>query len=209
VYASVGGPTDSLRALEPRVISELRSTAAANRQTSLLSPLLAQAAGVSFPVYRFNSIPDMVGRGNTIVDIVDLLARGDTAGTRRKLAAFGTIRSTRRPADLTLDYTYPAAWTLATLGDRAAATQWLDPVLNSATLFPPQSLSRIANAGALMRSLILRAQLAEQAGDVATARRWARPVTILWRDADPFLHPAVAEMQRLSAAPGRPGPARH
>ena len=45
---------------------------------------------------------------------------------------------------------------------------------------------------------LARARLAQRLGDRATAKRWARAVLVLWRDADPFLHPkrAVELMQK-------------
>jgi hypothetical protein len=34
-------------------------------------------------------------------------------------------------------------------------------------------------------------------GDSANARKWARPVALLWSNADPFLEPLVQRMRRL------------
>jgi hypothetical protein len=199
VYAALGGPVDSLRALEPRIVAEVRSTVTPAQQNSALTALLSQAAGLSFPVYRFGSLAALAGRGNFVLDALAAYAQGDSASTRRILEATKRIRETARPADRTLDITYSAAWMLAAMGDRAEAITWLDPVLNAAQMFAPQTFSRVANAGGLMRAMILRADLARQAGDAATARRWARPVEILWRNADPFLRPLVQSMHTMTS----------
>jgi tRNA A-37 threonylcarbamoyl transferase component Bud32/tetratricopeptide (TPR) repeat protein len=203
VYSVLGGPGESLRVMEPRVTAQVRSTVTASQQSSALVALLSQAAGLSFPIHRFESLPVLAGQGNFMLDALMAYSRGDSAEARRILEATQRIRAALRPSDRTLDMTYTGAWTLTALGERAEAIAWLDPVLNAAQLFPPQTLSRVANAGALMRAMMLRAELARQAGDVASARRWARPVTILWRDADPFLRPFVQAMHTMASVRAR------
>jgi tetratricopeptide (TPR) repeat protein len=198
VYASIGAPLDSLHTMEARIANEVRSTVAPAQQAAVLSSLLGQSAGLSFPVYRFANLATFTGRGNPLLDAQYAYARGDSLRARRILEERKRVRATLRPADLTLDITYPAAWTLFALGDRAAAVEWLDPVLNAAQLYPPEIISRLGNAGALMRGTMFRAELARQAADAATARRWARPVAILWADADPFLRPLVQSMHTMA-----------
>jgi tetratricopeptide (TPR) repeat protein len=199
VFSALGGPGDSLRALEPRVVAEIRATVAAARQPGLYATLLGQAAGLAFPVYRFESFPTLAGLGNPFLEAQAAYTKGDQAGARRTLTTEGQYRATSRAADLTLDITYTGAWTLAALGDRAVAIDWLDPVLNAAALYPPEVISRPANAGALMRAMILRAELARASGDAVNARRWASPVAILWADADPFLRPLVQSMHTMAS----------
>ncbi|MFL5608421.1 MAG: protein kinase domain-containing protein, partial [Gemmatimonadaceae bacterium] len=205
VFSTLGGPVDSLRVLEPRVAAEIRAAVPAPRQPGLFATLLGQAAGLAFPVYRFGSFSSLAGMGNPFLDAQAAFAKGDLAGARRLLATEGEYRATTRAADLTLDITYTGAWTLAALGERAVAIDWLDPVLNAAQLYPPEVISRPANAGALMRAMILRAELAHASGDAANARRWSRAVAILWADADPFLRPLVQSMHTMASA--RPGAA--
>jgi hypothetical protein len=136
--------------------------------------------------------------GNPFLDAQAAFAKGDLAGARRMLKTEGEFRATTRAADLTLDITYTGAWTLAALGDRTVAIDWLDPVLNAAQLYPPEVISRPPNAGALVRAMMLRAGLARAAGDTVNARRWAHPVSILWADADPFLRPLVQSMHTMA-----------
>jgi hypothetical protein len=199
VFSALGGPADSLRTLEPRIAAEIRGAVAASRQAGLYATLLGQAAGLAFPVYRFGSFPALAALGNPFLEAQGAYAKGDQAGARRILATEGQYRATSRAADLTLDITYTGAWTLAALGDRAAAIDWLDPVLNAAQLYPPEVISRPANAGALMRAMILRAELARASEDAVNARRWASPVAILWANADPFLRPLVQSMHTMAS----------
>jgi tetratricopeptide (TPR) repeat protein len=197
-FAAAGGPADSLRTIEPRVAAEVRSTVAGNQQDAVLMALLGQSAGLAFPVVRFSTLAVLAGRGNPILNAQYALARGDSTLARRILSERKRLRALGRPADRTLDITYPAAWTLAALGDAGDAKEWLAPVLDASQMYPPQVISRLANAGALVRAMILRAQLARASGDTATARRWAQPVTLLWDDADPFLRPYVQAMHTMT-----------
>jgi len=55
-------------------------------------------------------------------------------------------------------------------------------------------------AAGLVRAMALRAELADRAGDVARARRWARAVHELWQDAETDeLRGTVERMRVLSA----------
>ena len=56
------------------------------------------------------------------------------------------------------------------------------------------------NAGGLLRGLALSAERAAATGDTAGARRWARPVAILWANADPPLRPIAQRLASLVAA---------
>jgi hypothetical protein len=187
IYSALGGPVDSLVALERMIAQDVRGAVIASQYTATLNTLFGQAAGLAYPVHRFESMAALTGRGNPLVDAQAALAAGDSIGARRALDAFKARRTRLRPADLTLDITYPAAWTLAALGDPREAIDWLEPVLNAAQGYPPKVVSTTANAGALVRGLLLRAQLAEQAGDMVTARKWRSPAEILWKNADPAI----------------------
>jgi tetratricopeptide (TPR) repeat protein len=199
VYSALDGPVDSLHVLERRVATAIiDNTVTAHQRLAATRALVMQAAMLAFPTHSFASVSLLRGPGNAPVDAQLAVARGDSAEARRMLTDYKNLRATRRPADLTLDATYAGARTLLAIGDSATAIAWLDPVLNAAQLYPPDHLTRVANAGAFMRSLILRADLAHQTGDRAAARRWARPVAELWRNADPFLQPDVQRMRALA-----------
>jgi hypothetical protein len=101
-------------------------------------------------------------------------------------------------SDLTLDALFPEAWLLAALGKPREAIDWLDPTLGTLSASAPQAFVDPARAGALVRAMVLRADLAERVGDRAGAARWARIVTVLWANADSFLQPSVQRMDRLA-----------
>ena len=206
-YAAIGGPIDSLRALEGRVVRDVRTMVAAAEQPEKLRDLLARAAGLAFPVAPFASHAALLN--NPVLEAQAALARGDLGEARRILYTRRAARAQRRAADLTLDITFPAAWTLDAAGDRAEAVRWLDPVLNAAALYAPEVIRSPANVGALMRAIAFRAELAAAAGDGATARRWARALATLWTGADAPLLPVAQRMEALAAAsPASPVPPR-
>ena len=110
---------------------------------------------------------------------------------------FANLRAVRRsmpPASVTLDGLFPEAALLASMGDQPGAIAWLDSTINVLAATEPGVLADPARAGALVRGMALRAELADRAGDRETAARWAQVVRVLWSDADPFLDPRVAEM---------------
>jgi hypothetical protein len=191
VYAALGGPSDTIARLEQQLAAQVRGAVEPALYAPSFAGLIERAAPLAYPARRLASAGDLAGRHNDLVDAQDALARGDSAASRTILAEMAKDRESRRPADLTLDITYPASWTVAALGDRAGAVRWLTPVLEASANYPPRQLSEIANAGALVRGMLLLAELAEAEGDSATVRRWRTPVRILWRNADSTFRPFI------------------
>jgi hypothetical protein len=197
-FAALGGPADSLRELEEETDSAIARRLPAQSRPRARLRWLGRPAALAFPEFRFGSIKQLVGSGYYLVDAEAAFLSGDTLAVRR---AFIDLRSARRfmqPSDVTLDAIYPEAWLLAALHDSLAAAAWLDPTLRELGTAAPEKLVDVANAGALVRAMMLRARLAEGLGDRAAARTWARAVTVLWGDADTFLQPQVLQMARLA-----------
>jgi eukaryotic-like serine/threonine-protein kinase len=198
-YAAIGGAADSIKRLEQRIAADVRNTIAAEEQTATLYQLVGRAAGLAFTVYPFATLPQLVGRGNRMLDAQLAFVNGNGDSARAILSSMASRRESLRPADRTLDITYPGACLVLSADGVAAAMMWIDPVLNGAQFFPPEHLSQPANAGGFMRALLLRAELARRSGDPAEAARWDRPVDILWANADPGLKASIkASHQRLA-----------
>ncbi|MFP5356699.1 MAG: hypothetical protein ACLGIK_16430, partial [Gemmatimonadota bacterium] len=115
---------------------------------------------------------------------------------RERLAYIQSTRRDLAQEDLTFDGVLPEAHVWRALREVPRAAAHLDPPLSA---LPRLSLglADVAPAVALVRAMALRAELAAEMGDRATARRWARAITILWRDADPFLLQVVQQMLTL------------
>jgi hypothetical protein len=98
---------------------------------------------------------------------------------------------------------YHEALLLLQLGDTAAATRLLDQSLEALPTLGTYLLEYVPQAGALVRAMALRAELAGRAGEGPTAARWARAVVTLWADADPALQPVLQRMRPLLGPAGR------
>lgn len=197
VFAALGGPLDSLVALERQTDSVIDHRFVAPMQQEARTHWLGRPAAVAFPTYRFTSLEKLVGGGYDLVDAEAALVRGDTVATQRIFADLAVARRALPVADLSMDALYPETWLLASLGDTQRAIKWLDPTLGALPASAPETFFDAANAGALVRAMALRAELADQTGDRVTAKRWATIVATLWSDADPFLESVVRRMQRL------------
>jgi hypothetical protein len=198
VFASLGGPGDSLKQLEREVAAAIEAGLPESGRQDVRSTWLGRAAGLEFPANRSTLPGSLAGHGNYLLDAEAAFARNDTLAVRRVL---GDIKAARRSApasDLTFDALYPEAWLLASLGDPQAAIAWLDPTLGELAAAAPQKFVDPANAGALVQAMALRADLAERIGNHRNASKRARVVCILWGDADPFLQPTVLRMRALS-----------
>ena len=196
-YAALGGPSDSLRALalatergiENGVVAEARDGARA--QWTVRSSLLALPD---------SSIVALLPPGRQPpLDLLTAWRNRDLVEVRKILARWRSDprRSTLHASDLTIDVIYSEAAALASLGDARGGIATLAPTLDSLSLVAPQRLADVPRAAALVRAIILRARLAANVGDGATARRWSRVALLLWSDADDFLKPALEPLRRL------------
>ena len=159
---------------------------------------LALPATMAFPEERLRSIATLDGSWDNLLNLQAAFSRGDSTSVRSGLASLRQARKSVRPADMALDNLFLEAWLLAALGDAKAAADWLDPTLGSISGAAPQLFAEAYQAGPLVRTMVLRADLASRMGDATTAKRWAAAVVVLWSDADDFLQPVVRRMKDLS-----------
>jgi hypothetical protein len=106
----------------------------------------------------------------------------------------------RRPGDLSPDFTFQLAWLRAAFGDTTAAIAQLDRSLRALPGLSPSALQEAGSAAAIVRAMILRADLAAKTGDFETARKWASSVALLWSNADASLQPEVARMRLIAGS---------
>jgi tetratricopeptide (TPR) repeat protein len=197
-YAAIGGPIDSLRALERRAVLAIDGSVVRRDQPATRRRWLARPATLAFPDYESAIVMQLAPSGDYLLDAQAALSRGDTAAVRDLMSYLGQNRRVFRSADLVIDAVYPEARLLVALGEHQAAIDWLDPVLGSLSASAPQLYADVARAGALVRAMALRTELAAHVGDRVGQRRWGRAVEILWSDADPFLQPTVRRMRALA-----------
>jgi hypothetical protein len=192
ILSALGGPADTLRILEARVVDQIAHAVPQDEQGNRRREFLARAASMAFPDHRFAGLDAFAAEGDQLVALQSALMHGDTARTRRGLEAFRSEREARAPETFALDAVVPEAALWLALGDAAEAAAWLDPVLRALPQMEPGPLASPLRAASLGRALLLRARAAERLGDAVTATQCRTMIRILWSDADPFLRRLLA-----------------
>jgi len=195
VFAALGGPVDSIRALEEAATAAIQGMEPGLRGDAR-ARWMARPAALAFPVYRFPELAQLRGPYLPVLDAQYALLRGDTVQVRNVLEGRRDARAFAAPSDLTLDVLYPEAWLLLQVGDSQSALAWLDPTLRSLPATGPQTFVDPANAGALVRTVLLRATH----GDSHVTAAWQAAAQILFRDGDEFMRSPIA-LWRASARP--------
>jgi hypothetical protein len=198
IFAAMGGPPDSLKALEPRVFRAIENGVPTADRAVERRSWLARPATLAFPDFLLTAIHDLAGSGDYLLDGLASLQKGDTASVLKMLEDLRKTRQSIPPAELAVDALYPEACLLAELGDLRGAVGWVDPTLGALPGIAPGLLEDPVPAGALVRTMALRAELASRLGDKTVAAQWARVVVTLWSNADDFLQPRVQRLRRLA-----------
>jgi tRNA A-37 threonylcarbamoyl transferase component Bud32/tetratricopeptide (TPR) repeat protein len=196
-YASFGAPSDSLRALVQRLETQVRTWVPPAQRKTAREGLLETPLYLAFPELGFVST-GAEARHNYLREMQLMLVRGDTTGLRRQIAQIASLRKDQRPGDVTFDALYHESVLLLALGDTSIASQRLGDALDALEAQTFRLLQQPPQSATLVRSMILRAALAEREGNRAEAARWASAVVDLWGDADPVLQPFVADMRRIA-----------
>lgn len=196
-FASLGGPQDSLSALEAAVDRGVESLPESQR-TDARRIWLTRAAYLGFPSGQMRTLPRAGNTGLRLGEVIASALAGDTSDVLRRTAAITAERRFLRPADITTDGVYPVAAALAAVGATDTAISRLDATLLYLQYTGSEDLSLVYRTGPLVRAMALRADLAAGRGDSATARMWAFAVIELWSNADPFLSPVVQRMRQLA-----------
>jgi hypothetical protein len=179
-----------------RVASAIDVSLVADQRAPARREWLGRAASLVFPETTLQGL-DEGGPADEFLKAQSAAARGRP---EEALAVYQKLSAARKdvlPERLTYDAIYPESRLLAFLDADSAAVRWLDPPLAALNRTAPQALADVFNAAALVRAMALRADLAARLGDRKGAARWARPVAILWKDADSFLLPLAQRMARL------------
>ena len=196
VYAALGGPTDSLDALESRLRTDIEgSTIGVQRRMARLQ-WLARAATLAFGKHRMESIDALEGEGDPFLDLQAAWAGGDTARVLKGMEDTQTARIGFLPSSVSLDALLPEAELLMELGKHAEARAWLAPAMDLLPQIMPEILTNPVEVAALVRMVALRSEIAFRLGDLDEASRWREVVGVLWEDADEFLR---AEVRRLDS----------
>ncbi|MCC7131428.1 MAG: serine/threonine protein kinase [Gemmatimonadales bacterium] len=174
-FAALGGPRDSLRAVDARLRREVAAQVEPARQDQVYETLRLQAAHLAFP--------DLPLTSDTLLPISRIqraLTRGDRAAARAEIARLDASRRVQAAADVSPEYLVLEARLLAALGDSGAARSRLDGLFNDPRSLSQDVLDWVASAGAIGRGLALRTALGGDislnGADTAWAALWRRRV---------------------------------
>ena len=195
-YASAGAPADSVRAALARAEAALRFAPAA----------AAEPARQFFMEWPFTLAWPEAGRelpwstrtsaGNLQLDAALALARGDSTEGRRHLARLDSVTIDGGEENIWYDYADVSGRMWLMLGDTASAVRMLDFALDTRRTSGRQLIEWASPTAGLVRVMVLRASLAQSAGDSPRARLWAERAWALWRDADAMLQPILVPIAR-------------
>jgi hypothetical protein len=197
MYAALGGPDDSLDALEARVRSTIEERLLPVERSMARLVWLGRPATLAYPGHPLAPIEELEGKGDYVIDLQAAWERGDSLAVRTELSEAFDDRLGVNPAALTIDGLLPEAELWFALGDLEAAAALLDPTLGVLPQVAPDVLAAPVRVASLVRAAALRAKIADGLGDDEGARQWARAVELLWSDADPFLQPIISELREL------------
>jgi tetratricopeptide (TPR) repeat protein len=198
-YAALGACADSMRTFPARVDRLLESYFESTRFKQAHDMLLRRPLSLATPCLGAEPLLGVSDGGDRLVIMQQAYARGDTRAVRAYFDSLRVARAGGRPGDVAIDYTFLEAWLLTQIGDSAAATRQLDRTLDALPTLGTYLLSQPTQAAGLVRAMILRAELANAAGDRAHGRQWANAVATIWRNADPELQPFVKRMRSIAA----------
>ena len=194
-YAALGAPQDSIARLATRLD-------ALQRAHPLPSPswcgAVQPALVLAYPQLR--RPPDLNRCGRSVTNVMEsALALGERDRVKQEFARDQARNVGASVGDVATEHAFLRTWLLLQAGDTAAGAEYADEYLTALpTLRTTVILDEPAQSAALVRLMALRAELASHVGDRASAQRWAGPVAILWRDADPELQPLVTKMRALA-----------
>ena len=197
-YAVFGVPADSVRVLARRVDRLINASIEPQRRETLRDDLLSLPRDWAYPVLGAN--PPRPGRSSvSIRGMLWALERGDTVAVHAIYDTLTMLGVTLRPYDADINATLTYARVRRAIGDTAGAADLVGKSLDALTTLGRLLVDREEQAAGLGRAMVLRVDLAQQAGDSATARHWAAAVDTLWSGADAGeLQETVARMRRIA-----------
>jgi hypothetical protein len=178
-FAAAGGPRDSIRAAERQLrrLAEVMLPPPARAAT--VHELADQPRALAFPV--------LAPEGGGYLLALERAVEHGGATLRDSLRALDALRRERPTGAVTVDAAFAEARLRALAGDSVAAAAELDAALGAPAALGIDLLDQPAQAGALVRAMVLRGTLAARRGEPDVARRWAGAVRVLRRNADPDL----------------------
>jgi hypothetical protein len=190
---------DSLKVLRQEIDRALDSYSQPARRSEMRQAVLMRSMSLAYACSGARGLEGL--RPTMPVERAQFAhARGDRRTVLAILDSAQLVRRVNRPGDVALDFTVQEAWLRSAAGDTAGAVRQLDLVLNALPTLGPWSVREEAQAAAIPRALLLRAELADRARDVAQRRRRATEALTLLQHADASLAPTIERLRLLASA---------
>lgn len=195
LYSAAGGPRAEIEQLEREVDVAITNGYAAEDREAQRREWIGRAASLVYPDRQSVLVDSVVRYSDYLLEMQAYAIAGDTA---RVLGILGEVEQTRarvRPADVQFQTILPEAKLLLVVGQQDAARHRLSSALATIRWKPPMALMSGVESLSMLRAILLYAELSVIAGDAAEAKRWLRPVEILWDRADTFLTDTVQRVR--------------
>jgi serine/threonine-protein kinase len=196
IYASLGGPPDTLDALEARVRTDIGEDILPEERFDARRSWLARPATLAFYEHRMDAVQSLQGEVDFFLDFQAALMAHDTATVRQGFDLLRQAREGLLPGSVTLDALVSETELLMLLGEPREAAERLDRALRALPQNVPWIMTDPVRAAALVRAFTLRATVAQELGDQEAAENWLQAAEILWSDADSFLQVRLRGLNR-------------
>ncbi len=197
--AALGVCADTTQAAEQKLDDALGHYVAENQEAELKRAVKSRPLSMLAPCTAAQSSLRVEAGSSKLLNLQQAFARKDSRTLNSLLEKETEDARTQRPGDIALEHTYQVAWLRSAMGDTAGAERQLDRALGALPSLSAVSLRDATSAGAAVRAMALRAELANARGETQSRTRWARAVADLWATADSPLQPTVTRMKELAA----------
>jgi len=197
VRAAAGVCDDSLIAMRHEVDRIMESYSQPARIEAVQRELVVRPMSFAFPCLGPRALDGLPAL--TPLDIAQHAAAAkDSRRVRAVLDSLDDVRRVLLPGEVALDFTVQEAWLRASIGDTAVAVRQLDRVLNALPTLGQWATRDDAQAAAVGRALVLRAELAASMGEVAERQHRAKEALVLWQHADASFGPTLDRLRALA-----------
>jgi hypothetical protein len=197
--AAAGVCDDSLLVLRRELEIALESYSQPIRRAQFVRSLITRPMSLAYPCFgakAFEGLPSDLP--------LDMAQRAVLRGDRRRAGAIlDSLEAVRRvalPGEIPLDAVVQEARVRAAIRDTASAIRQLDRVLRALPTLSQFATREEAQAAALGRAFLLRAELARATGDAAEQQFRARQAMLVWQHADASFAPTIERLRSLASS---------
>jgi hypothetical protein len=195
LVAAFGAPADSLLRMERRTTELIDALVPTDGRSAARVLAFTRAARMAWPDVVLRSVVRESWSADYLLPALAAATRGDAVRLRMAVDTLRRLRQFVEPSRVSFDALVPEAALMSRAGYGDTGSAWLEQALTALRVSQPNSDP--IHAATVVRAMALRADLARQAGDRETARRWAGAVVELWANADAPLQPMVQRMRTM------------